>query len=79
MLQDPLGHHDLFAAAGGVGVGVGVGMGVGVGVGELKPSVASLQATVMSNAAAAYQSMGLPHGGVPSSHDQGLLHDYHSL
>lgn len=78
MLQDPLGHHDLFGVGGG---------GVGGGVGELKPSVASLQATVMSNAAAAavaYQSMGLgpqqpgPLGPHPS--DTGaLLHDYHNL
>ncbi|XP_046658849.1 homeobox protein six1a-like [Homalodisca vitripennis] len=69
--QDPLGHHDLFAG----------------GVAELKPSVASLQATVMSNAAAAavaYQSMGLgpqqPSGLGPHHSDTGaLLHDYHSL
>nr|CAD7603764.1 unnamed protein product [Timema genevievae] len=61
---------------------------------EMKPSVASLQATVMSNAtlaaAAAYQShLGLagtrPMGDQANSslshhhHDAALLHDYHSL
>ncbi|XP_039282225.1 homeobox protein six1-like [Nilaparvata lugens] len=83
--QDPLSaHHDLFASGvaggGGLGVGGGGGMLGGATAGgmgsmlpglEMKPSVASLQATVMSNAAAAAAAAAYP--------DTSLLHDYHSL